>query len=434
MAIDKALRKALKEHAGIDTERLGPASVANALQQRMQATGTTHVQQYLQALRTDPQELDRFIDQVVVPETWFFRDLPPASMLLALLCRQRLRRPGEPVHILCLPCATGEEPYSIAMLLLHHGIAPEEFRIDAFDIHQQSIDKAMNGNYSAHSFRNNAACKEYLEQYFTPAGSQYQVNAEIKRQVSFKRINLFGDEMQLYWQHYDLLFCRNLLIYFSDDKRNMAYDILHGCLRDHGVLFMSSAEASTVPGTLFEPAPQRLQCAFVKTPARTLGHTHTTTSDKLSRTRITTVRLDSHSQLPPRRGSIKIHARHDRTAAPPAAAALPAPSECDKRWIVEKAWKLADQGLYTQALALCRQSLRTEDYDAQVYYLLGLINNSLGYYRDSEKYLRKTIYLDPMHHEALIQLSLLLENKGDHRGALRMLERARKAHHRVNEQ
>ncbi len=433
MTIDKALISTLKEHAGIDADRLGPAAVSSALQQRMQALQLDSVQTYIQILRTNAHELDQFIDQIVVPETWFFRDLPPAEKLLALLCRQRLRRPGKPVSILCLPCATGEEPYSIAMLLLHHGITPLEFRIDAFDIHQQSIDKAMAGDYGAHSFRN-TECEEYLTQYFTTAGSAYRIRPEIKQQVSFKRINLFADEMRLHWHQYDLLFCRNLLIYFSDDKRNKAYDILHHCLRDHGVLFMSSAESSTVPENLFSPLPQTSGCAFEKKPPAALRHVQTDGRDKLSRTRITTLRLGSRPQATAEPASVKVHARHERGASPPAAAALPVPSDCDKHWIIDKAWKLADQGLYTEALDLCRQSLRTEDYDAQVYYLLGLINNSLGHYRDSERYLRKTIYLDPKHHEALIHLSLLLENKGDHRGALRMLERAKKAQQRVNEQ
>jgi chemotaxis protein methyltransferase WspC len=119
---------------GLDPDTIGQAAIARAVRIRMEALGLDSPAAALEQAAADSAERDRLIEEVVVGESWFFRD----PQVFAFVCRfaaTRAALPGRgPIRILCVPCAGGEEPYSMAMGLLDAGLEPEQFSIDAVDM------------------------------------------------------------------------------------------------------------------------------------------------------------------------------------------------------------------------------------------------------------------------------------------------------------
>ncbi|MFM8709591.1 MAG: CheR family methyltransferase, partial [Planctomycetia bacterium] len=133
----EALRSAeafLRRTIGLDPETIGQAAIGRAVRQRMEACADRDIWSFLDRLARDDDEQSRFIDDVVVPESWFFRD-PQVFGFLRRFAVTFATAPGQtPLRILCVPCAAGEEPYSVAMTLLEAGLAAHQFRIDAADV------------------------------------------------------------------------------------------------------------------------------------------------------------------------------------------------------------------------------------------------------------------------------------------------------------
>src|SRR3569832_1749197 len=125
----RAIEGFLLETIGLDSESIGNNTVQRTVTQRMRAIGVADMGEYLNKLKKDPRELQGLNKAVTVPETWFFRDKEPFHMLSNLV-RSRWFPPSrtKPLHILSLPCATGEEPYSIAMVLKDMGYNTETVR------------------------------------------------------------------------------------------------------------------------------------------------------------------------------------------------------------------------------------------------------------------------------------------------------------------
>ena len=129
----------LRHSIGLNPEAIGPEVIARAVRHRM-VQCASDLQTYLERIQTSEQELHALIDEVVVPETWFFRDQMPFAYLGRYVMAEWLPTHQHAVfRVLSLACSTGEEPYSIAMALLDSGLAPQHVRIDAVDISHQAL-------------------------------------------------------------------------------------------------------------------------------------------------------------------------------------------------------------------------------------------------------------------------------------------------------
>jgi len=148
------IEKLLSREIGLSAASIGSTAIEMAVRTRMQQIGTTDVDRYASELQYDAVELRALIEHIVVSETWFFRD---ADVFRALLQHVndvwRKKRSGHALRVLSMPCATGEEPYSIAMTLLDGGLSPHDFRIHAFDVSQHAVEAAQRGVYGKNSFR-----------------------------------------------------------------------------------------------------------------------------------------------------------------------------------------------------------------------------------------------------------------------------------------
>lgn len=148
----------------------------------------------------------------------------------------RLLQENKSLKIWSAACSTGEEPYTIAMMLSEH-MTLSGRTITATDIDRNAIQRARNGLYPERSL--NEVPSEMKARYFTQEGSLYKLNEELRKNVTFKQQNLLSDPFE---GNYDLIVCRNVLIYFTEEAKNLLYKKFNASLRPGGVLFVGSTE------------------------------------------------------------------------------------------------------------------------------------------------------------------------------------------------
>ena len=207
------------------------------------------MQEYLFFLQQSPTEFEEVVEKVVTPETWFFRDRNVFDYLMLLFKQGKFQLP---IKILCLACSTGEEPYSIAMAFSEAGISEKSYTIDAVDVSKVALRKAKNGLYRKISFRGNELA--YRERFFTQTTSGYLIHNDIKEQVRFYHANLLREQLPNFHPHaFNVIFCRNLLIYLDASAQNQIMTVIRNDLAPEGILFVGPAETQIPYLSGFEP-------------------------------------------------------------------------------------------------------------------------------------------------------------------------------------
>lgn len=252
----------LAEFSGISTAIIGSHNLSRAVQQRLRITGLADVSTYHRHLLASPDEQQCLVELVVVPETWFFRDRHPYDLLRAHVTDLlRVGRSSGPLRLLSAPCATGEEPYSMAITLREMGLAAGSFSIDAIDICRQAIRRARRAVYGRHSFRGVSEAEQQRHFELTPRGLALQ--PALRDTVQFRRSNLMTCLLGMA-SRYDVIFCRNLLIYLEESAAQQLLASLAALLRPGGLLIVGSAEPARVPATLFAPVSPSSAFGFLR--------------------------------------------------------------------------------------------------------------------------------------------------------------------------
>jgi chemotaxis protein methyltransferase WspC len=303
-----------------------------------------------------------------------------------------------------IPCATGEEPYSMAIALSEAGLASRRVRIDAVDISRRALEKAAAALYGARAVRYVGA--ERLGRSFTTFEGRHLVNGDIRERVSFARGNLVDERLLASRARYDVIFCRNVLMYFTGDARARVLATLEAALHDDGVLVTGHAEGMTVVAPRFVSARVPGTFAYRKAPPVQVGA-------KVPPSRVVRPTKPAHATLSRARGGLP-----RRPAAPPPGAAVTRVPSLDE------VQRLADAGRLEPALAACRSHLAGAPGSARGYYLLGLIESARGERAAAEAALRRAIYLDPSHAEAMEYLANERRRAGDASEAAQLTRRA----------
>ncbi|MFO0928241.1 MAG: protein-glutamate O-methyltransferase CheR [Gemmataceae bacterium] len=225
----------LRERTGIDPDTLGAGAVPAAVRARLHRIGERDAAAYACRLRADAAEFARLVDEVVVPETWFFRG---GDLFWHLA--DHVRAAAAPVRVLSLPCSTGEEPYSLAIALTERGVPPARWSIEAVDLSGRHVEQARRGVYRAFSFRQLPT--SLRDRYFSPAGDDWQLSPAIRTAVQFRVGNILEPALLGVVGPFDLVFCRNLFIYLGRDARRRAVDTVAGLVRDGGLLCLGHAD------------------------------------------------------------------------------------------------------------------------------------------------------------------------------------------------
>lgn len=212
----------------------------NQMKRRIDALITKHkitgYNNFVTYLKKDSAALNEFVEYITINVSEFYRNPDQWKILSERIFPELVEKKGKHLKIWSAACSTGDEPYSLVMAL--SGLIPlSDIRIIATDISNEIIDKAKVGLYNEKSVEN--VPKEYLNRYFKRNGSYYQISDEIKRCVQFKKHNLLKDS---FIGGCDLIVCRNVLIYFTEEAKNEIFKKFYDSLNREGMLFIGSTE------------------------------------------------------------------------------------------------------------------------------------------------------------------------------------------------
>ncbi|MBL8113634.1 MAG: hypothetical protein JNK60_12165 [Acidobacteria bacterium] len=241
----------LTREIGLDPAAIGDVAIDLALRSRMKALGVSSEESYLSRLALGPAERHALVEEVVVGETWFFREKAAFALLVAFARRRRMESPARPLRILSAPCATGEEPYSAAMALLDAQLPESAFEIDAVDVSAHALAAAEAGVYGPRSSRDAPVPLHHLRE--TAAGRS-MVSPRVRSRVRFLRGNLVDPLFLAGTAPYDAVFCRNVLIYMTKGARRTVLDHLVRLVAPGGILFMGHAEAVNLMDPRWRPS------------------------------------------------------------------------------------------------------------------------------------------------------------------------------------
>ncbi|MFD2262639.1 CheR family methyltransferase [Lacibacterium aquatile] len=220
--------------------------------------GLKSVDELVQQMKAKPDQaiLRAVTEAMTTNETLFFRDTKPfdqfKKVVMPALLNDRASR--KTIRIWCAACSSGQEPYSLAMILKEEGVrlAGWKFEIVATDINTEVIDRAKAGLYSQFEVQRGLPI-QYLMKYFKQVEDKWQITPEIKAMIDYREFNLLTDPRGL--GQFDVVFCRNVLIYFDQPTKAQVLDRIRGVMPEDGVLYLGGAETVLGVTDKFEPVP-----------------------------------------------------------------------------------------------------------------------------------------------------------------------------------
>src|SRR3954466_11195322 len=204
----------IKSKTGIDLALYKEAQMKRRLTSLYEKKGYSSFQEYFQVLNRDQELLNEFLDRITINVSEFYRNYKRWEVLEKKILPKILQGNKKP-KIWSAACSTGEEPYTLAMVLSMF-MPLSDIRIAATDIDENVIARAKIGIYSERSLQE--VPNEMKKKYFTQEGSLYKISDQIKQTVTFKKQNLLADS---YGGPYDLIVCRNVLIYFTEEAKHI---------------------------------------------------------------------------------------------------------------------------------------------------------------------------------------------------------------------
>ena len=241
--LQSLLEKIYRER-GFDFREYKETTLKRRIARRLRARGVDTYAGYEGVLSRDPAEYDRLFDDLTINVTGFFRDDAAFEALEKVALPAVISRnagTGKVIRIWSAGCATGEEPYSIAVILMEllgSDIALWDVTVMATDIDDRALKHAGDGVFSRGAIK--GIRTPWLEKYFLPEKSSFRVQPALRRLVTFERHDLTGDPP---YRDLDLVVCRNVLIYFASTLQSRVFMALHEGMKNDGFLLLGKSEA-----------------------------------------------------------------------------------------------------------------------------------------------------------------------------------------------
>ncbi len=440
----------LTMRSGLHFDQRNLRLLESGMHRRMRAVSARDYRDYLTYLQQfgeSRQELKKLLGLLTIGETYFFRYLAHYEALRREIIPQLMERNrhSRTLRIWSAGCSTGEEPYSLAMLLLYHfpQLAGWHLHILATDINQQALVKAEQGRYGPRALRLTEPA--LIEKYFRREGTEFVLGDQIRRHVAFRHLNLHTGtypDAQNGTENLDIIFCRNVMIYFRPATSRKVVERFSRCLRDGGYLFLGHAETLLNLSADFERVTAQGGFFYrLGAPAAKQAPV------------VAAAPVEIPRAIPP---EVPAANKNPSPAGPVAQTAPPAPSApvdpallCSQAWqaferedfgraealfgevlsrtpqhvdaLVGQGFLQANRGAYQAALAACERALQIDDLCPQIYLLRGLIcameEDSAG---AAEEY-RKALLLDMSFIMPHYYLSRIFSRQGRSRDARREL-------------
>jgi len=408
MTLD-AVAELLQERIGVDPLSLGATVLSSIVARRMRALGLTVPQHYAAHLTNSAEEFAALIEDVVVAETWFFRGGNVFSYLGDHVRREiTTASPTSMFRILSAPCSSGEEPYSMAIALMEAGIPCERWTIKGVDLSPRTLARARHGVYRESSFRETPA--RLQRKYFHASNAGWKLDPALRDLVCFQQGNLLDPGLFQGAATFDLIFCRNVLIYLHAEARSCVLANLDRLLAPSGLLCMGHAE----PLSLLDP---RFQAT---------GPHDSFLFQRRQRTGETPVRPapvalpdgTGETPIPRKKRPLRSGSRRRPLPVPCVPSSSIAPGDR-----LLQARQEADSGALDKALQTCQAHFSVAEPSASAYSLLGVIHQARQDKTKAAECFRRALYLDPQHEEALLHLMLLSQEGGNEAEAMRLRQR-----------
>ena len=244
-----AILKLLRDEYAIDFSHYKAGTVTRRIERRLAFNRALDIDMYVEQLRSDPRELSSLYEDLLIGVTRFFRDTDAFEALERRIIPDLVDRAEseDQIRVWVPGCATGQEAYSIAILLHERLKARRQavrVKILATDVHKASLDVASSGFYTPEQVAGIGESR--LQQFFTPKANGYQISQIIRESIVFAPHNLIRDAP---FTKMDLIACRNLLIYFQPHAQKTVLTLFHFALKSGGILFLGSSES---PGGLLD--------------------------------------------------------------------------------------------------------------------------------------------------------------------------------------
>ncbi len=382
--------------AGLSQEVFTDGLLEAAVGRRGKALGL-QPEAFLSRLRSDTIEQRKLVEELLVRESWFWRDVRPFEWFSGWLREEGWPARGA-LRVLSAPCANGEEAYSILLAALHIGVKASAIHVDALDLSLRGLKLARAGRYRSRALR--SLPEELRATYFAelPDGT-FQLDPRCVSGVRFERANLAETGAVARGAPYDVIFCRNLLIYLDTSTRGRLLAEITASLTPGGALVLGHAEAALVSDLPLTAVPDGSSFAFLRRRAteaqRPLRPVSVTAAGK---------RLRPSVQSPRPQAEVTGPVAPQGTAASEARA-------------------LADAGRYREAMEVAESLRLREPGVADHEYLVGLLHSALGDAGAARRAYQRALYLDPSHGPSREQLSLLLDSSGEAERAARLRRR-----------
>ena len=437
---------------GLQFENEREKALAAGITRRMTGRGISAQTDYLALLESDREELQQLVELLTVNETYFFREAEQLKVLVEKIVPELLQQRGTPVRILSAGCSTGEEPYSLAMMLRgHFGLGSENLAtIAGVDIDASALATAKRGVYGRSSFRGTDPALR--QRFFTERGPEFHLAEEIRRQVAFAAVNLRKNAYHPLLEKPDIILYRNVSIYFPSQVQREIFAHLAELLNDGGYLVVGTSETMHHNIGILTLVERDALFFFRKGPPGGLGdrrserRTPQRTEGVLARRRTAETATSAAAARPPRvpatadpprpNGHGPHHSRRafdDALALavdrrfPEALCVLDALIERDPTFI--KAWSLKGSILMsssrlTEARALCLEALQQDPFCLEAFLILGITARHQGDDEEARRRFREAIYLDPACWLAHFYLAEIVFAQGDRKHARSSYEAA----------
>jgi len=243
------LRKIIYERSGIHFQDSKKYVLESRLGHRLQELKMNSFDEYVKFLSFGPYKNDEFqemFNRITINETSFFRNEPQLDVFESEILPHLLkaRESKKRLRLWSAACSTGEEPYTLAILVQRTlGVRLPDWKIEILgtDISDKALKIAMSGRYTKYSIRNTSPLD--LKRYFTQEGDFYDIHDDIKSMVAFENLNLHEGHRAQRHGRWDVIFCRNVMIYFDDEMKQKCVTTFEKVIEDDGCLFIGHSES-----------------------------------------------------------------------------------------------------------------------------------------------------------------------------------------------
>ncbi len=371
-------------------------SLQEKIQIRMQALKLESEEQYFLKLQHNQAEFDHFTEMLTIGETFFFRNEPQFEAIQQYVLPELIEKNknSKEIKIWCAGCATGEEPYTLAILLKEIGLE-KDFKISilATDINRYFLERAKKGIYSPRSVEH--VPPALLEKYFKAQHKMFALSPEIKDSVEFVRHNLVSEPFTHPGMiECDVIFCRNVTIYFNLATTKRIIQQYADALKEKGFLFIGHAETLWNISEAFHPIEFPRTFIYQKGPI-TEKKPHQFFPYHLPNLEIKSPSLEHYSLENATTALSSITLPSAASSTTPNTSSEPSPTKkLNTEDILKKAVEMADQGKWDESIEILQQILQQDNLNTSAYFLLSIVLIKKGDYPAAIAGLRKLLYAD----------------------------------------